>query len=71
MGKEDDAAIAAVREGGRCKTASTLHEVEHPRSATCQHRWRTVACNSDDDVIECASCGQQRVCACDFDEDFA
>lgn len=70
-------AIAAVRAGGRCNTGTTIHGLTPPTptasdlSWRCVHRWRTVACDNETDVIECSDCGEQRLCKCDFDEEYA
>jgi hypothetical protein len=36
---------------------------------TC--RWRDIVCDGDQDVVECAHCGRQRVCGCTFDDDYS
>jgi hypothetical protein len=35
------------------------------------HWWRTIICVDDEDVVECAYCGEQRVTRCSFDDDYA
>lgn len=63
-------AIEAVREGRRALTSTSLMNFETP-DPHCVHNWRTVACDSDTDVIECAKCGMQKLAACDFDDEYA
>ena len=63
-------AIEAVRGGGRCKTDTTLFDDVQPSMKQCIHHWRTVACDSETDVIECGKCGLQALAKCDFDEEF-
>ena len=69
----DDEAIATVRAGGRCETQTTIHGLEDrpPYCHPSDHRWRTVACDSALDVIECSKCGAQHITRCDFDEEYA
>lgn len=62
-------AIDAVRQGQRARTKSSLHPEEKPGAEHCKHHWRVIACDFDDDVLECAECGTQRVCSCNFDDD--
>jgi DNA-directed RNA polymerase subunit RPC12/RpoP len=67
----DAEAIAAVKSGGRCTTKHTLMGAESPDSWKCAHRWRTVACDGETDVIECPRCGKQMLARCDFDDEYA
>ena len=71
----DSEAITAVTAGLRCFTETTHWGLQtpeiHPHNPPCNHHWRTVACDSSTDVIECLSCGQQKTCHCTFDDDFA
>jgi hypothetical protein len=68
----DAEAIAACREGKRVQIECSMHAEENPASALCLHTfWRTIACDSETDVIECAKCGRQRLARCNFDDDFA
>lgn len=66
----DAEAISAVRGGQRALTATSILAAETPDPG-CVHAWRTVACDFDTDVLECSRCGNQRLAACDFDDDFA
>ena len=69
---DDNEAIATVDGGGRCITRHTLNREWEPESVCgFVHKWRTVACNSERDVVECSICGKQTVCACDFDDEYA
>lgn len=68
----DNEAIAAARRGDRVVTRHTLHSsifISHV--ASCAHRFRTVACNNESDVIECSRCGWQQISTCNFDEEFS
>lgn len=68
----DPEAIQIVRDGGRVHTKFSLHVSENQASALCQHLyWRTIACDSETDVVECESCGRQRLARCNFDEEYA
>ncbi len=73
----DTEAIAEVRAGRRvvmrCSLASFPLKPEtcDHRTASGNPRWRTVACNSDEDVIECSGCGEQRVSRCNFDDEMS
>lgn len=49
----------------------SLHDSVIDPNCTHGHGWRTIVCNSEDDVVECPDCGAQRVEKCNFDEDFA
>ena len=65
-------AIQAVRAGKRVQFECSLHKEESPASVSCQHLlWRTIACDYETDIVECASCGRQRVVRCDFDGEYA
>jgi hypothetical protein len=65
-------AITAVRSGGRCETGTTIFGLKPELGiSNCRHRWRTVACDSETDVIECDRCGRQVACRWTFDDDFA
>ncbi len=66
----DTEAIKAVRRGERVRGEHSLHDSEKP-NAQCDHRWRTLFCDHDHDVIECSRCGRQTVSKCDFDEEYA
>ena len=48
----------------------SLHGAEKPCKPH-EHFWRTIVCDGDHDVVECAHCGAQSVAKCNFDEDFA
>ena len=63
-------AIKAVREGRRANTKTSLHSEEAPMPF-CDHRWREVACDSENDVLECSRCGKQKLEGCTFDFDYA
>lgn len=68
----DNEAIAAVRAGKRVKGPHSIHDSAKPEACpgfNCA--WRTLFCNSDEDVVECGRCGRQAVSKCDFDEEFA
>ncbi len=69
---DDKTAIATVRAGGRAMTRTSMDFTAQERAteATCLHRWRTIACDSETDVIECYRCGRQTTCVCDFDEEY-
>jgi hypothetical protein len=71
----DAEALAAVRDGRRAVTATSLWPNGAGKPATniigCEHRWRTIACDGKTDVIECSKCAEQRLARCDFDEEFA
>jgi hypothetical protein len=67
----DQQAIDSVKNGGRATTSHSLHAAESVDAPMCNHVWRTVACNDEQDVVECRRCGRQRLAACNFDEDFA
>ena len=66
----DFEAIEAARLGNRACTVHSLRDRETP-DPRCYHSWRTIACNSETDVIECSECGRQELCECDFDDEFA
>jgi hypothetical protein len=58
-------AIASVKVGRRAWTPYSLHKGESRTSATCGHpKWRAIACEAGEDVIECLDCGQQKVVTC-------
>ena len=68
---ENDMAIAAVRRGERCETTTTIRGLkpEDADSWKCRHRWRTVACDLTDDVVECQDCGHQQLARCNFEDE--
>jgi hypothetical protein len=33
--------------------------------------WRTVKCDGDTDIIECARCGKQKPARCNFDDEYS
>lgn len=69
---ENVAAIALAKSGQRVHAPRSLVASEDTRiSASCPHRWRVIACDSQTDVVECSSCGKQGTCPCDFDDEFA
>ena len=52
----------------------TLYDA--PTGTHCQergfnHQWRTVECDGETDVVECAYCGDQHTVACNFDEEYS
>lgn len=63
-------AIAAVRRGERVASEHSIHPEPKTPCAVCQH-WRTLFCNSDEDVVECSKCGRQAVAVCNFDDEYA
>ncbi len=68
----DNEAIEAVKAGRRCVTDTTLDRDWKPESECgYNHSWRAVACNGEQDVVECSRCGTQRIARCNFDDDFA
>ena len=66
-------AVAACLLGQRVETDSTLSSFITTPVNCKRHKWRTVACDSasDNDVCECAECGEQRVFRCNFDEEYS
>lgn len=66
----DQEAIEAVRRGERVAGTHSLHTTETP-DPLCRHSYRTLFCDGDTDVVECLTCGLQRLARCTFDEDFA
>lgn len=65
-------AIAAAKRGERVSGGHSLHKAEKPEAATCPHNlWRTLFCDSSEDVVECSVCGKQEVVGCNFDEEYA
>lgn len=72
MATADDEAIAAVRRGERVAGKFSCHAAAKPVACpgfNC--KWRTLFCNSDEDVVECYHCGRQDVCRCNFDDEYA
>lgn len=68
----DTEAIQAVRDGNRAEIVDSIHPAENPASALCLHSyWRSIACDGETDVVECASCGRQRLAKCDFNEEYS
>ncbi len=66
----DKEAIAAVRNGVRCITSTTLKSFKcDPKDCRCQGPQRTVACDFTTDVIECINCGEQRLARCNFEDE--
>lgn len=64
--------IAMVRAGQRIQTEHSLFVEAHPEACAhvaFDHRWRTIVCDGDCDVVECSRCGVQAVCACNFEGD--
>jgi len=50
----------------------SLHDNEDPSKCPNGHGlWRTVDCDGERDIVECANCGKQRQAVCNFDEEFA
>ena len=63
--------IDAYKRGERVLSDTSLFK-ERLGIPTCQHqRERTVACNGDEDVVECDKCGRQRLTSCNFDDDMS
>jgi hypothetical protein len=63
-------AIEAAKSGERVKGECSLKDAE-TADPHCRHSWRVIFCDSDEDVVECANCGRQRVVRCNFDYDYA
>lgn len=68
--ESQDLLIQAAAEGKRIKTEFSMFDspLENCPTGYC-HSWRTIACNSDNDVVECRKCGRQAVTDCDFDDE--
>lgn len=67
----DAEAIAAVKAGGRALTNTGLHVTEQPGICAHLRGWRAIACDGETDVVECPTCGRQRLAKCNFDEECA
>ena len=57
----------------RVRGGHSLHDEEKPELCrnSCHGHWRTVSCDGEIDIIECARCGQQRKTRCNFDEEYS
>lgn len=66
-----DATIIAARAGQRITGEHSLHTASIAEAPAHPHRWRTIYCNGRNDVNECATCGQQAVHLCDFEDDYS
>lgn len=69
MSDSDQTAFEAVRAGGRAHVELSMfkEEIACPKDS---HHWRTIVCRNDQDIVECAHCGRQRITACNFDDDY-
>lgn len=48
----------------------SLHDER--KDIQCPHRtWRVIVCDNEHDVCECLNCGEQRLMACNFDDEYA
>lgn len=66
----DSEAIVAVRAGQRAATEFSLHAERKEGWHVCHHVWRAIACDGGDvDVLECRRCGEQKLSACNMDEE--
>ena len=66
----DAEAIDTVTYGGRCHTQFTRRD-QGPACPGFNHSWRVVACDGQQDVVECLRCGAQEIRECNFNEDVA
>jgi hypothetical protein len=67
-------AVAVVRAGGRIESEFSMHAQKNGKCGLYYAHnggWRTLLCDNETDVVECSCCGEQRVTACDFDEEYA
>ena len=71
MSQQDDEAIAACNRGERVINKHTRQGPWKNKPEACCHSWRTIACNSEEDVVECLHCGKQTVTRCNFDEEYS
>ncbi len=61
--------IDAYKRGERVRSDTSVFP-EELVIAGCKHfRERPIACNGDEDVVECDQCGRQRLATCNFDAD--
>lgn len=68
----DKEAIAACKAGERVVTDQTRESFpQTPTECGFRHFTRVVACDDDQDVIECSKCGVQKLARCNFDEDYS
>jgi len=66
-----DLLIQQAKRGERIpRQPESLHDEQKPGPCPHKHGWRTIVCNSVEDVVECPDCGAQRVMICNFDDDF-
>lgn len=69
----NEIALAIIRKGLRVGGKHSLHERQNKDACPngVHGHWRVLYCNNEEDVIECARCGKQRIASCNFDEDMA
>lgn len=64
-------AVAAVQVGKRVTGEHSLHAEAKTPCVGCCRNWRTLYCDSETDVVECAECGRQSLARCNFDDEYA
>ena len=63
--------IDAYKRGERVRSDTSLFPGALEQTG-CRHlNERAVACNFEEDVVECSNCGRQRLATCNFDEDMS
>ena len=61
--------VLQAKAGQRIHTKHSLFSAPAEGKRCNFHRWRVIACNGNEDVVECHQCGAQSICRCIFDEE--